>query len=243
VLVGHPQRDAQVGVRAQVVLDHPRRALGRQDQVQAERAATLGDVHHPVDELRHLLHQGGELVDHDDQRRRGARVTGTLHREQVLRPRGREQVLAVTQLGPQRGQRAPHQVRRQVGDQTHAVRQVHAVRERRTTLVVHEQERHPVGAVRRRHAQHPRLQELALARPGRPTHQRVRTLRPQIQHELPVRALTHHGAQGGVGPSAHGRAGAIEHRPGLVPPGHDGRGVLGQVVPREREEADAARQV
>ena len=55
MLVGHPQGDAQVRVGPQVVLDDAGRALGRQDQVQAERAAALGDVDDAVDELGHLL--------------------------------------------------------------------------------------------------------------------------------------------------------------------------------------------
>ena len=66
-LVGHAQRDAEVGVRPQVVLDDAGRALGRQDEVQAERAAALGDVDDAVDELGHLPREGGELVDDEHQ--------------------------------------------------------------------------------------------------------------------------------------------------------------------------------
>ena len=51
VSLSRPQRDPQVGVGAQVVLDHAGRALGGQDQVQAERAAALGDIDDAVDEF------------------------------------------------------------------------------------------------------------------------------------------------------------------------------------------------
>ena len=50
--------------------DRPGRALRGEDEVDAEAAAALGDVDHAVDELRHLLHERGELVDDDHQRRR-----------------------------------------------------------------------------------------------------------------------------------------------------------------------------
>src|SRR5699024_8272820 len=123
-LVGHPQRDAQVRVRAQVVLDHPGRTLGGHDQVDAQGTATLGDVDHAVDELRHLTCQRGELVDHQHQRGRALRVLPLLQLQQVLGLLPVEQVLPVVQLGPQAGQRTAYQVRAQVGDQAHAVRQV-----------------------------------------------------------------------------------------------------------------------
>ena len=83
-LVGHPQRHPQVGVRAQVVLDDAGRPLGGQDQVQAQGSAALGDVDDAVDELGHLLHQRGELVDDDDQARRRLRVAAALQLHQVF---------------------------------------------------------------------------------------------------------------------------------------------------------------
>ena len=73
-LVRHAQRDAQVGVGAQVVLDDARRALRRHDQVDAERPAALGDVDDAVDELGHLARERGELVDDEHERRRGVGV-------------------------------------------------------------------------------------------------------------------------------------------------------------------------
>ena len=84
--VGHAQRDAQVGVGAQVVFDDAGRALRGEDQVQAERAAALGDVDDAVDELGHLLHERGELVDHDQQARRGLGVAASSRARPGLSP-------------------------------------------------------------------------------------------------------------------------------------------------------------
>ena len=44
VLVGHPERDPQVGVGADLRGDHAAGPLGRQDQVDAQRPAALGDA-------------------------------------------------------------------------------------------------------------------------------------------------------------------------------------------------------
>ena len=68
--VEHAQRDPQVGVGQDVLVDRTRRPLRGEHEVDAEAAAALGDVDHAGDELGDLLHQGGELVDDDHQRRR-----------------------------------------------------------------------------------------------------------------------------------------------------------------------------
>ena len=189
-LVRHAQRDAQIRVRAQVVLDDARGALGGHDQVDAERTAALGDVHDAVDELRHLGCQRGELVDHEDEGRRALRILTLLELEQVLRLLAVEQMLPVLQLGSQARQRAAHQVRAEVGHESDAVRQLDAVRERGTALVVDEEERHAVGAVRRCHAEHPRLEELRLARTGGAADEGVRPLRAQVEDHRVARSLS-----------------------------------------------------
>ena len=117
------------------------------------------------------------------ERGRRLRIAAALELEQVLRLLAGEQQLAVVQLGAEAGERAADEVRREVGDDADGVRQGGALRERRAALVVDEQERHPVRAVLRRHAEHPRLQELALARAGRPADERVRALGPQVEPE------------------------------------------------------------
>ena len=140
VLVGHAQRHAQVGVGAQVVLDDAGGTLRREDEVQAERAAALGDVDDAVDELGHLLDERRELVDDDDERRRGVDLAAALELDEVLGLVPGEQVLAVVQLGRERRERPAHEVRRQVGDEADGVRQLDAVAEGRAALVVDEQE-------------------------------------------------------------------------------------------------------
>ncbi len=62
-----PQRDAQVGVGADVVGDHAGRSLGRQHDVHAEAASALGDGHERGQEVGEFVGQRGELVDDHDQ--------------------------------------------------------------------------------------------------------------------------------------------------------------------------------
>ena len=112
-----------------------------------------------------------------------------LELEQVLGLLAVEQVLAVVQLGAQARQRAPHEVRAEVGDEADGVRQLDAVGERRAALVVDEQERDPIGAVLRGHAEHPRLQELGLARAGGAADEGVRALRAQVERHRVGAAL------------------------------------------------------
>ena len=180
-LVGHPQRHPQVGVRAQAVFDHAGGPLGGHHQVQAERPAALGDVDDAVDELRHLGGKGGELVDHQDQRRRRIRVGALLQRLEVLGALAVQQVLAEPQLGAERRERPAHEVRVEVGDQAHGVRQVDALGEGGAALVVHEQEGHSVRRVFRGDAHDPGLQEFALARPGRAADEGVRAVCAQVE--------------------------------------------------------------
>jgi hypothetical protein len=161
--------------------------------VDAERAPALGDVDDAVDELGHLLGERGELVD-DEHERGGVRVGGLLELEQVFRLLAVEQVLAVVQLGAQARERPAHEMRAEVGHEAHAVRQADAVGEGRSALVVDEEERHALGAVLGGHAEHPRLQELALARAGRAADEGVRALLAQVEVQSALRALTDEGA-------------------------------------------------
>jgi hypothetical protein len=69
--------------------------------VQSEAAAAQGDVDDAVDELGHLLGEGGELVDDDEQAGRRVRVALALHLQQVLGVGLLQQQLPVVQLGVQ----------------------------------------------------------------------------------------------------------------------------------------------
>ncbi len=221
-LIRHAQRDPEVGVGAQVVLDDARRTLRRHDQVDAERAAALRDVDDAVDELGHLAGQRRELVDDEHERGRGLGVLPLLELEEVLRLLAVEEVLAVVQLGAQARERASHEVRAQVGDEADAVRQVDAVGERGAALVVHEEERDAIGAVLRRHAEHPRLQELGLAGSRRAADERVRALRAEVERHRVGAALADERLQraGPLQPGS-GAAPAVEDRV-VLPPAFDG---------------------
>jgi hypothetical protein len=196
--------------------------------VDAERPPALGDVDDAVDELGHLLGERGELVDDEHERGRGIRVGGLLELEQVFRLLAVEQVLAVVQLGAQARERAAHEMRAEVGDEAHAVRQADAVGEGRSALVVDEEERHALGAVLGGHAEHPRLQELALARAGRAADEGVRALLAQVEVQGALRALTDEGAQ--LGLVAGARARRADRRV-LRPPVDDGVGAVAISVP------------
>ena len=122
-------------------------------------------------------------------------LAAALELEQVLGLVLGQEVLAVLELGRQGRERAAHQVRRQVGDQADGVRQVDAVAERRATLVVDEQEGHPLRGVRGRHAEDPGLEELALAGAGRAADEGVRAVGAQVDREGAGGGLADDGAQ------------------------------------------------
>ena len=241
-LVGHAQGHAQVRVGAQVVLDDARRALGGQDEVQAQGAPALGDVDDAVDELGDLADQGGELVDDDDQARRALRVALLLQGDQVLGALVVEQVLAVAQLGPQRGQRPAHHGRGQVGDDPHRMRQIRAPGEGRPALVVDEEEGDAVGRQRLGHAQDPGLEELGLAGARGPAHQGVRAVDPQVQGQGPLRPLADQGRQAHR-PLEGGDGGPVDDRVARPPPHDLGVGVVGELGPGQPDVGDGAGQV
>ena len=167
-----------------------------------------------------------------------------LQLEQVLDLLAGEQLLAVGELGAERDQRPPDQVRAEVGDQTHGVRQVDAVPERRAALVVDQQERDPLRAVRGGHGQDPGLQELALAGACGAAEQRVRPVHPQVQGVRLARCLADDGAQrAGAARSRRRGRWAGEDRAALLPAfEHDG-GLLGDARVVQLEPGDGPGQV
>ena len=60
------QRESQVGVGADVVVDHARRSLRREHEVHAEAAAPLGDPDQRRDEVGEIGRERRELVDDHD---------------------------------------------------------------------------------------------------------------------------------------------------------------------------------
>ena len=180
--VEHPQRDAQVRVGEDVLVDRARRALRRQHEVDAETATALGDVDDPGDELGHLLHERGELVDDDHERR--WRVGGRFleHLGEVLGAAFHHAHPAV-QLCAQRGQRPQRQVGVQVRDVPDRVRQPLEHLGSGAALVVDEQEVEPGRRMPDRECGDHRLQQLALARTGRAADQGVRAVLHEVDLE------------------------------------------------------------
>jgi hypothetical protein len=211
--VGHPQRDPQVRVGPDLRGHHAGWTLGGQQQVDAQRAAPLRDVDQAGDEVGQVPGHRRELVDHDHQpgQRRGpaAGPRGPLLQvEKVLDVLGAgpgQDVLAPGQLGGQRGQGPLDQVRVQVGDHAHGVRQADAVLERAAALVVDEHERHRVRPVGHRQCGHDRLQQLGLARAGGAGDQAVRAVPADVDAERAVEGLAHDRQRGPAhGPPAGG---------------------------------------
>ena len=103
VLVGHPERDPQVGVGADLRGHHAAGPLGRQHQVDAQRPAALGDADQALHEVGQLGGEPGELVDDQDQPRDRRKLgPGALQSPvvlEVLGPGPGEQVLAPLELG------------------------------------------------------------------------------------------------------------------------------------------------
>ena len=145
----HAQRDPQVRVRADVLADDAARALRREQQVDAEAAAALGDVddrrrRSPAPLARASRTRRSTITRLGRRARRVARLqVGEVLRARVARARARAGAARRSARRARAGQ-----VLVEVGDEADGVRQVDAVLEGRAALVVDEQEREPVGRVR-----------------------------------------------------------------------------------------------
>ena len=95
------QRQSQVGVGPDVIVDHARRPLRREHEVHPETPAALGDPDQRGDEVGEVDGEGRELVDHDGEARQRAtrrppdgrrgrwrRTVGAAARVDAARPRG-----------------------------------------------------------------------------------------------------------------------------------------------------------
>ena len=210
--------------------------------MKSERTAPLSNVDDPVDELGHLFHQRCEFVDDDDKAGRSVGIATALKFKKVFGLLRVQDVLPTTQFGVQRAQRPAHQMRAEVGNEPHVVRQVHAVGKRCATLVVDEEEVHAGWAVRCRHADDPALQKLALACTSRSTDQSVWAVGSQVEVETIRCALTDERLQVVVAlQSWCVRPGG--QRVGATPTFGDITAALGQFQSAKRKERDAAGQV
>ena len=193
--VGDAQRDPQVGVGPDLRGHDAARPLGGQDQVDAERAAALGDVDQAGDEVGQLADHRGELVDDDDQpgHRRQGRVSpraGRRSRRCPWRPpppAGARGDAARRPATPAPAR--PGGVSRSVTMPTVCGSRSQSC-EGGAALVVDEHEGQGVRAVRDRERGDQRLQQLGLAGTGRARDQAVRPVAAQVDAERAVHRLT-----------------------------------------------------
>ena len=191
----------------------------------AEAAAALGDVDDPGDEVGHLLDEGGELVDDDDERWRCFVRVALDHLGEVF-GFALHQSHPVVELGAQRGEGAQRQRRLEVGDVADRVRDVVEDDAGCPALVVDEQERQAGRRVLVDQGGDDRLQQFALAGTGRAADQGVRAVLDEVELERTGRTDADRGAQ------------AV--RLGLRPlPGDRQRG--GQLRSEQREQRHDAR--
>ena len=214
--VGDAQGDAEVDVGLHLRRDHAGGALRREHEVDAERATHARDAHEAIDEVGELRLELGELVDDDHEAGEAEASRGI----RILRPRGvdvlrgelAQHALAALELGVERGEGALGLAGVEVRDHADGVRQALAVRERRSALVVDEDEVERVGPVGHRERDHEGLQELRFARAGRAGDERVGTVLGDVDRELTVRAR----ADDDVAlprrraPAGHERVGVVE---------------------------------
>ncbi len=95
-------------------------------------------------------------------------------------------MLPVGELSTQRGECPFDQVAVQIGHHADGVRQIDAVLEGGTALVIDEHEAHRVRSVRHRERGHQALEELGLARAGGAGHQTVWSVGDQVKRERTV---------------------------------------------------------
>ncbi len=238
VLGGHAQRHPQV----RVGLDHgghdPTGLLGGEQQVEAEAPAPGGDVDHAVNEGGGLAGQGGELVDHDQQARRGVGPPMAGHLHHVLLPVPLQDVFPPGELGPERHQRPLDQGRGEIGDHPHrvveagprlaalTVEALGQVTEGRAALVIDKQKVEAIGGMAGGQGGQERLEELRLAGTGGAADQAVGAVLHQVDRERAAVEHPHRRAEPGSAAAARRR---------LLPPLDRGRRVV--------EDLEAAQQV
>ena len=149
----------------------------------------------------------------------------------------------MAQLGPQTGQRPPHQVGGQVRHQTDAVRQLGAAGEGRAPLVVHEEEGDAVRGQGLGHPQHPGLEELRLSGARRPPDQGVRPVGAQVQRQGRLRPLPHQGTQAQRLLEGDDRPTSVDDRVVGTPPGDLGIHGVRQLLTGQTDEGDRRRKV
>ncbi|ODA91264.1 hypothetical protein ATY41_00775 [Leifsonia xyli subsp. xyli] len=181
----HAQGDPEVRVGQDVLGDHPRGALGREDHVDAERPADRADADEGGENVRKVLREHRELVDDEQQpRKRFGRVRREVGVEVVdIVARGGEQALPALHLGLERAQGAVGELLVEIADRADGVREALARFERGAAFEVDQDEVQPGGIVPVREAGDEGAEELALAGARRAADESVRPVLDQIEGE------------------------------------------------------------
>jgi hypothetical protein len=195
----------QRSVGEHTVAERARGALRGQDEVHAERAPAGSDVGEEVVQFGSCGDEGGVLVDDDHEPRE---IRGRLI--DVARSFPGEHTFAMADLcaqaldGPQR----PCLV--EVGEDARHVRQPGERVERAPAFEVDEKQSELLRSARTAHRDHPRRQQLALARPGHAHDDGVRPVRNEVYDDRLTG--THPDRGGKARASAHARREVVEER-------------------------------
>ena len=161
----------------------PGRPLRRQHEVHPEGPAQRRQPHQPGHELRQLLDQGPQLVDHDDEPRDRL---GVRDRAAAGRPRGRWRRRAARSRSRRRSSaRSDDRARDdevvvEVGDEADDVGEAGARAEGGPALEVDQDEGELLRGCGDRQRGDERAEELGLARPGRAADEHVRAVAAQV---------------------------------------------------------------
>ena len=181
----HTQRHTQVRIRQNVIIHHASRTLSRQNHVNTQGTTHRTNAHQRRQDIREVLRQHRELVNHQQQARHRLR---RVCRQIILNvvhtlASSSKQALTTVHLRLQRLNSAVSQLSIQVAQSTNRMRQTLTRLKRRTTLKVNQNKVQTARIVVRSQTRHQRTQKLALTRTSGTTHQTVRTVLHQVQRE------------------------------------------------------------
>ncbi len=180
----NPEANADVGVGLDVAVEHPRRSLGRQHEVETQRTPTLCHVDQRRHEVGKRIDQRCQLVHHDDEA--GEDDAPAPNSGDVVAAVLAEHALTPLDLASQAAKGTARQPLVEVGDQRRHVRKAGERLEASAPFEVDEHE----AELRRRMSvggggDH-RAQQLALSRTGRSGDHRVRALHVEVNLDDPA---------------------------------------------------------
>ena len=184
------QRDPQIGIRSDVVIDHTGRPLRRKEQMDPEAATTLGHPDQRREKIGQLLCERGKLVDHDNQARQGLHILRHSIFSKVVGSNGTNEPLAANQLSLEADQGAFGEAIVQVGDDPNRVGEIGTDIERRATLVIDKHEGQMIGTEPGGEAHHESSQQFTLAGTSRTGDEPMRAVTNQVDVDEAIRRQT-----------------------------------------------------